>query len=90
MIGTNGKVPIKLENGNYMIHTFVRKDGKKPRNPLSSGQFAELIREVDDEHDGEELECGICEDAEGWPIAGLGCNGQCNIAGCEGDFHGLV
>ena len=50
---TGDRTPIKVENGQFMIHVYVRKDGRKPKLPILCGQFAALVEE-----DGEPDPCG--------------------------------
>ena len=56
-IATGDRTPIKLENGQYMLHMYVRKDGRKPKLPIPCGQFAALVEddgepEEEEEHPG--------------------------------------
>ena len=62
-MATGDKTPIRLENGQVMIHMSVRKDGRKPKLPIPCGQFAALVEEdgeteEEEEHPGDP--CKTC------------------------------
>ena len=70
-IESGQRIPIYLEDGQYMIHLWSRKDGNKPSNEMTvGGRFAALMQEEDQacEEQGEPQEGDSQEEEDVPPI----------------------